>query len=91
MPGPGHRFTPTEDMLAKRIARQYEMRGYDSERAKQIGYATVTKLNSDSRFRHIVDHHANKLEKLHKGNYILTRIKKSKKHIKVDGKDILVS
>jgi hypothetical protein len=50
----GHRFTPTEDLLAKSIAKQYEKRGYSKEEANSIGYATVTQLNKNPSYRRSV-------------------------------------
>ena len=52
MPNDGkHRFTPTEDLLAKRIGKQYKKEGVPKKKAKAIGYATVQKINNDPKYR----------------------------------------
>lgn len=57
MPKDGkHRFTPTEDMLAKNISKEYQKKGYPKKEADSLGYATVSKLNHDKKFRSSVMH-----------------------------------
>ena len=51
----GHRFTPTEDSLAKGISEEYQKQGVPKKKADKIGYATVVKMNKDKRFKHEVD------------------------------------
>jgi hypothetical protein len=47
MPNDGkHRFTQKEDAKAKKIAKEYEKKGYSKKRAKAIGYATVNKIRN---------------------------------------------
>lgn len=55
MPGEGHRFTPTEDSLAKQISREYQKKGYTKEEADRIGYASVTEINKNPKVKHELD------------------------------------
>lgn len=49
--GAGHRFTPTEDLLAKQISKQYQKKGYSEREANSLGYATVVQLNKNKNYR----------------------------------------
>ena len=55
MPLGKHRFTPTEDSIAKGISEQYQKEGMPKKDADRIGYATVNKMNKDKKFKRQVD------------------------------------
>ena len=53
--GEGHRFTPTEDSLAKQISREYQKKGYDKKDANRIGYATVVEIGKNPKAKRELD------------------------------------
>ena len=58
----GHRFTPTEDSVAKGISLEYQKKGYTKKDADRIGYATVVQMNKDKKLKRDVDNSvANKI------------------------------
>lgn len=68
--------------------------GYDSasksKRFKYTGRFVEVKPHMVKRVYAMPKHNA-QLEELSSGKYIITRIKKSKRHIRIGNKDILVS